>query len=73
MNPAKQQIGSLQAEAEIGGPKHEIVCTQQSWVLGMPALHILLIPFATNVNPIHLAVTFVIYNTTGWQRLYQLS
>jgi hypothetical protein len=41
MNPVKQQIGSLQAEAEIGGPKHEIVCTQQSWVLGMPALHIL--------------------------------
>lgn len=34
MNPVKQQIGFLQAEAEI-------VCTQQSWVLGMPALHIL--------------------------------
>lgn len=34
MNPVKQQIGFLQAEAEI-------VRTQQSWVLGMPALHIL--------------------------------
>lgn len=60
MNPAKQQIGFLQAEAEIGGLKHEIVCTQQSWVWASGHActpHLTLTPFATSVNPIHLAVT----------------